>query len=117
MLDTKHSIHAVLEYCGGGSLQRYLQGRPHSSGLPEREAASIMLQAGSISPHLPYLPLISPYLPYLPISPRISHASSATSRPSQDHPKPPLTPRYTPVGYLTVFGRSTAFPTLLHPSI
>ena len=47
LLDTKNSIHCVLEYAGGGSLQRQLQCRGHAKGLTPPEAANVTAQLGS----------------------------------------------------------------------
>jgi len=52
LLDTKNSLHCILEYCSGGSLQRKLAGRPHATGLPEREAGAIAAQVGAALMHM-----------------------------------------------------------------
>jgi len=44
VLDTKNSIHCVLEYAGSGSLQRQLQTRGHAKGLSEPEAMVVAAQ-------------------------------------------------------------------------
>ena len=52
LLEAKNNLHAILEYCGGGSLQRKLAGRPHATGLPEREAAAVAQQVCSALAHM-----------------------------------------------------------------
>ena len=52
LIDSKNSLHAILEYCSGGSLQRKLAGRPHATGLAEREAKSIASQVGAALAHM-----------------------------------------------------------------
>lgn len=44
VLESKNSIHAVLEYCGGGSLHRQLQTRGHAKGFSERESIVVTAQ-------------------------------------------------------------------------
>ena len=52
VLESKNAIHAVLEYCGGGSLQRQLQTRGHAKGLSEPEAIIVAFQLCSALAHL-----------------------------------------------------------------
>lgn len=52
VVETKSSILAVLEYCGGGSLQRFLQGRPHATGLGEDMSRNIAVQVGGALAHM-----------------------------------------------------------------
>jgi serine/threonine protein kinase len=52
LLDTKSSLHAILEYCGGGSLQRTLANRPHATGLAEREVIPIAAQVCGALAHM-----------------------------------------------------------------
>ena len=57
VLETHTSYVAVLEYCGGGSLQRLLQksgacDRPHSLGLGEARACSISYQIAAALAHM-----------------------------------------------------------------
>jgi len=52
VLDSKSCVHAVLEYCGGGSLQRQLQTRGHNSGLREYEAMAAAAQLCSALAHM-----------------------------------------------------------------
>jgi serine/threonine protein kinase len=52
VLETKSSLLAVLEYCGGGSLQRCLQGRPHATGLGPEAAMRIGGQIGAALAHM-----------------------------------------------------------------
>ena len=52
IIDSKNSILAILEYCGGGSLQRCLQGRPHASGLGEAASKAISMQICGALAHM-----------------------------------------------------------------
>lgn len=52
VIDTKNSILAILEYCGGGSLQRCLQSRPHASGLGEATGKHIARQICNALAHM-----------------------------------------------------------------
>lgn len=57
VVETAQAYVAVLEYCGGGSLQRLLQkngacDRPHSLGLDERLARSISYQLADALGHM-----------------------------------------------------------------
>jgi len=52
VVENKASIMCILEYCGGGSLQRCLQGRPHATGLGEPMSRSIALQVGRALAHM-----------------------------------------------------------------
>lgn len=52
VLDTRNSVHAVLEYCGGGSLQRRLQTRGHATGLSENEAVNVTRQLCGALDHM-----------------------------------------------------------------
>lgn len=52
VIDTKNSILAILEYCGGGSLQRCLQGRPHASGLGEEHSKHLARQLCNALAHM-----------------------------------------------------------------
>ena len=52
VLETKASVLAVLEYCGGGSLQRFLQSKPHATGVGEGHARRIGQQVGCALAHM-----------------------------------------------------------------
>ena len=52
VIDTKSSILSVLEYCGGGSLQRCLQSRPHASGLGEEHSKHLARQLCNALAHI-----------------------------------------------------------------
>jgi len=44
VLENRQATHAVLEYCGGGSLLKYLQTKGHGRGLDEQEASRLVRQ-------------------------------------------------------------------------
>jgi len=52
VIDAKNSMIAILEYCGGGSLQRCLQSRPHASGLGETASRNIGFQLCGALAHM-----------------------------------------------------------------
>ena len=52
VIDSKNSILAILEYCGGGSLQRCLQSRPHAQGLGEAGGKMIAKQICQALAHM-----------------------------------------------------------------
>jgi len=41
-----YEIHAILQYCSGGTLHRYLQTRGHGNGMDEAAAAPLICQVG-----------------------------------------------------------------------
>ena len=47
-----HETHAIMQYCGGGSLHRYMQGRGHGQGMDESEAALLLEQISSALAHM-----------------------------------------------------------------
>ena len=50
--ENDYELHAILEYCGGGSVQRHLQSQGHGVGLQEGEAAMLAAQVGSALAHM-----------------------------------------------------------------
>lgn len=50
--ESEHELHAILEYCGGGSVQRHLQGQGHGVGLGERDSAALAAQVGCALAHM-----------------------------------------------------------------
>lgn len=46
------ATHAVLQYCGGGSVHRHLQSKGHGIGLPEAIAAPLVAQLADALAHL-----------------------------------------------------------------
>lgn len=48
----QYEIHAILQYCAGGSLQRYLQGRGHGKGMNGEVAAPLLEQISSALAHM-----------------------------------------------------------------
>ena len=50
--ETEYELHAILEYCSGGSVQRHLQGQGHGIGLDEHSAMLIAAQAGCALAHM-----------------------------------------------------------------
>ena len=78
--ETDYELHVILEYCGGGSVQRHLQGQGHGVGLEESLAATIAAQVPRRArgremgnPHDPPSP---PPLPLL-VARSLERASSA----------------------------------------
>ena len=49
---SEFELHAILEYCGGGSVQRFLSGQGHGVGLDERDAAILGAQVGCALAHM-----------------------------------------------------------------
>ena len=49
VLEGAQAIHCVLEYCGGGSLLRCLQGKGHGVGMQESEAAPLIAQVRAVA--------------------------------------------------------------------
>ena len=45
VVESSRAVHAVLEYCAGGSLSFLLSSRPVCSGLKEEQAAGLFAQA------------------------------------------------------------------------
>ena len=50
--ENEHELHAMLEYCGGGSVQRHVQSRGSGVGLEEKEAALLTAQVGCALGHM-----------------------------------------------------------------
>lgn len=48
----EYELHAILEYCGGGSVSKFLQAQGHGIGLGERVAASLTAQVGCALAHM-----------------------------------------------------------------
>lgn len=44
--ENEYELHAILEYCGGGSVQKYVNGQGHGVGLDELQAAYLSAQVG-----------------------------------------------------------------------
>ena len=47
LLENPQATHCVLEYCGGGSVLRFLQSKGHGIGMEEKEAVPIIAQVRS----------------------------------------------------------------------
>ena len=52
VFDTPRTVLCILEYCGGGSLQRCLQNKPHATGLGEGMSKSVALQISRALAHM-----------------------------------------------------------------
>ena len=52
VVETPRSVLAILEYCGGGSLQRCLQGKPHATGLGEESSRIVAVQVARALSHM-----------------------------------------------------------------
>ena len=52
VVETPRSVLAILEYCGGGSLQRCLQGKPHATGLGEEASRIVAVQVARALSHM-----------------------------------------------------------------
>jgi tRNA A-37 threonylcarbamoyl transferase component Bud32 len=50
--ESEHELHAILEYCQGGSLQKHLHAQGHGMGLPELEAFKIACQVACALGHM-----------------------------------------------------------------
>ena len=52
MHENDHELHAILQYCGGGSVQKYVMGQGHGVGLGDEEAAYLAAQVGCALAHM-----------------------------------------------------------------
>ena len=59
VVESSRAVHAVLEYCAGGSLSFLLSSRPVCSGLQEEQAAGLFAQACRASGNPPCRPVCS----------------------------------------------------------
>ena len=48
--ETEYELHAILEYCGGGSVKHRLSTQGHGVGLPEHDAANLTVRGRAPPP-------------------------------------------------------------------